>query len=180
LGYGHRVSLLEAFLGSMGYVTSPETARHRVSALMGPGFAWSPAYTLTPGQPSPGFTYPPASPHCLPPPRGSVRPEGQPLSNTVLVWARTRWYRNINRLCIDYALRPRLSSRLTLGGLAFPRNPWAFGGGVSHPSLATHACILTRWRSTSGHPAASLHHRRSSTTRTCVRIHIFGSGLEPR
>ena len=33
LGYGHRVSSLEAFLGSMGSVTSPETARHRVSGL---------------------------------------------------------------------------------------------------------------------------------------------------
>ncbi len=31
----------------------------------------------------------------------------------------------------------------TLGGLACPRNPWSFGGGVSHPSFATHACILT-------------------------------------
>jgi hypothetical protein len=99
---------------------------------------------------------------------------------SILDLARTRQYRNINLLCIDYALRPRLSSRLTLGGLAFPRNPWAFGGGVSHPSLATHACILTRWRSTPGYPVASLHHRRSSTTRTYVRIHIFGSGLEPR
>ena len=31
--------------------------------------------------------------------------------------------RNIYLLCIDYAFRPRLSSRLTLGGLALPRNP---------------------------------------------------------
>ncbi len=75
-------------------------------------------------------------------------------------WARTRWYRNINRLCIDYASRPRLSSRLTLGGLAFPRNPWAFGGGVSHPSLATHTRIRTRARSTTVHTGAS---RLSST-----------------
>ena len=147
---------------------------------MGPGFTWSPSYSLTPGQPSPGLTYPAASPHRLRPRSGSVRPEGQPLSNSVSALARARRYWNINQLCIDYASRPRLSSRLTLGGLAFPRNPWAFGGGVSHPSLATHACILTRWRSTSGYPAASLHHRRSSTTRTYVRIHIFGSGLEPR
>ena len=180
MGYGHRASLLEAFLGSMGYVTSPGSARHRVSALVGPGFAWSPAYTLTPGQPSPGFTYPPASPHCLPPPCGSVRPEGQPLSNTILVWARTRWYRNINRLCIDYALRPRLSSRLTLGGLAFPRNPWAIGGGVSHPSLATHARILTRYQSTTVFTTASRQYRRSPTTHTYVCIRGFGSGLEPR
>ena len=30
-------------------------------------------------------------------------------------------------MCIDYALRPRLSSRLTLGGFTFPRKPYAFG-----------------------------------------------------
>ena len=146
---------------------------------MRPGFAWTSPYTLTPGQPAPGFTYPPASPLRCPPHGLSVRPKAAPMLS-ILDLARTRQYWNINQLCIDYALRPRLSSRLTLGGLAFPRNPWAFGGGVSHPSLATHACILTRWHSTSGHPAASLRHRRSSTTRTYVRIHIFGSGLEPR
>ena len=104
----------------------------------------------------------------------------QPLSTRRLGLARTRWCWNINQLCIDYASRPRLSSRLTLGGLAFPRNPWAFGGGVSHPSLATHACILTRYRSTPGHPVASLQHRRSPTARTYVRTRSFGSGLEPR
>jgi hypothetical protein len=166
LGYGHRVSSLEAFLGSLGLMTSPVSARHRVSGLMRAGFTWTSPYSLTPGQPSPGFTYPPASPHCLPPHRGSVRlPEGrQPLSSSGSAWARTRWYRNINRLCIDYAFRPRLSSRLTLGGLAFPRNPWAFGGGVSHPSLATHANILTRTRSTTVHTTASLQARRSATT----------------
>jgi len=26
-------------------------------------------------------------------------------------------------MCIDYAYRPRLSSRLTLGGFTFPRKP---------------------------------------------------------
>src|SRR5215469_14297463 len=88
----------------------------------------------------------------------------QPLSTSSSRLARARWYRNINRLCIDYASRPRLSSRLTLGGLAFPRNPWAYGGGVSHPSLATHASILTRSRSITVHTATSLHDRRSPTT----------------
>ena len=34
-----------------------------------------------------------------------------------------RRYRNVRLLCIGYAFRPRLSSRLTLGGLALPRNP---------------------------------------------------------
>jgi hypothetical protein len=104
----------------------------------------------------------------------------QPLSNRSPAWARTRWYRNINRLCIDYAFRPRLSSRLTLGGLAFPRNPWAYGGGVSHSSLATHASILTRYRSTTVHTAASLQYRRSPTTPPYGDIRDFGSQLEPR
>jgi hypothetical protein len=65
-------------------------------------------------------------------------------------WARVSGYGNINPLSIDYASRPRLRSRLTLGGLACPRNPWSSGGGVSHPSFATHACILTRVASTTG------------------------------
>ena len=142
-----------AFLGSMGSVTSPESARHHVSELR-PQLSSGPPYTLTRGLPSPRFTYPPASPSSYPPAARWDRPKSAPTS-PLLGLARTRWYWNINQLCIDYAFRPRLSSRLTLGGLAFPRNPWAFGGGVSHPSLATHACILTRWRSTPGSPEAS-------------------------
>ena len=41
---------------------------------------------------------------------------------------------DINPLSIGYALGPRLRSRLTLGGLTFPRKPWAFGGWASHPA----------------------------------------------
>ncbi|MCE7967796.1 MAG: hypothetical protein DYG94_03510 [Leptolyngbya sp. PLA3] len=41
--------------------------------------------------------------------------------------------RNINLLSIDYALRPRLRTRLTLGGITFPRKPWACGDRDSHP-----------------------------------------------
>ena len=44
-------------------------------------------------------------------------------------------YRNFNRLSIAYAFQPRLRSRLTLGGRPFPRNPWVFGGQVSHLPL---------------------------------------------
>ncbi len=108
-------------------------------------------------------------PSCVPsllasPQRVGSPPKEQPLSSRGPARARTWWYRNINRLCIDYASRPRLSSRLTLGGLAFPRNPWAYGGRVSHPSFATHASILTRSRSTPAHADASLRDRRSPTT----------------
>ena len=57
--------------------------------------------------------------------------------------------RNINRVPIDYALGPRLRSRLTLGGLTFPRKPCAFGGWASHPSCRysfrhTHLLALHR------------------------------------
>ena len=134
------------------------------------GFAYASTYTLAPGQPSPGIIYLPASPHHSPHRSGlvPVDPEGPtiPLATAGRRLSRNLWYRNINRLCIDYASRPRLSSRLTLGGLAFPRNPWTSGGGVSHPSLATHAYILTRCRSTRPYRRASLQHRRSSTART--------------
>jgi hypothetical protein len=58
------------------------------------------------------------------------------------------WYRNINRFAIAYAFRPRLRSRLTLSRLALLRNPWAFGGGVSHPSFVTRASILASRAST--------------------------------
>ena len=40
--------------------------------------------------------------------------------------------RNINLLSIDYAHRPRLRLRLTLGGRTFPRKPWVYGGQEFH------------------------------------------------
>ena len=54
LGYWPHTNSLEAFLDSMGSLTSPKTARHHVSATTVCGFAYTPAYTLTPGQPPPG------------------------------------------------------------------------------------------------------------------------------
>ena len=50
-----------------------------------------------------------------------------------IVQTNFEWYRNINLFPIDYAFRPRLRGRLTLGGLPLPRNPWAFGERSSHP-----------------------------------------------
>ena len=105
-------------------------------------------------------SYLPASPHRLTTTAGVVcsrfkSPEGDPstfgyLAPLIRHWARIHGYGNINPLSIDYACRPRLRSRLTLGGLTWPRNPWSFGGRVSHSSFATHACILTRMASTAG------------------------------
>ena len=113
------------------------------------------------------YGYLPASPHRLPTttedptqPLTSRTPEGAEsdrfwvVSTGASVWTATHGYGNINPLSIDYACRPRLRSRLTLGGLAWPRNPWSFGGQGSHlpyrySCLHSHSPTLhhtiTRW-----------------------------------
>ena len=78
LGYGHHVNSLEVFLDSVGSLTSPKSARHRISELMPDGFTYRTPYMLTPGQPTPGLSYLPASPHCYPSRDGSVRPKAAP------------------------------------------------------------------------------------------------------
>jgi hypothetical protein len=75
----------DAFLGSMGSVTSPLLARHHVSGYVRPGFTWSSPYTLTPRQPTLGFTYPPASRLCCPP-RVCRFARRQPLSTPDWDW----------------------------------------------------------------------------------------------
>jgi hypothetical protein len=90
-------------------------------------------------------------------------------------WAFLRGYGNINPLSIDYACRPRLRSRLTLGGLAWPRNPWSSGGGGSHSPLATHACILTRAASTTRSPGGF----DGRTTLPYPSTHLAGATREP-
>ena len=79
-------------------------------------------------------------------------PARLPFSVTPSVIAVRRRYRNVRLLRIGYASRPRLTSRLTLGGLALPRKPRVHGGRVTLSSLATHASILTSPRSTEGRP----------------------------
>ena len=82
-------------------------------------------------------------------------PARLPFSVAPSVMPRRRRCGNVCPLRIGYASRPRLSSRLTLGGLALPRKPRVHGGRVTLSSLATHASILTPMRSTVGRPPAS-------------------------
>jgi hypothetical protein len=76
--------------------------------------------------------------------------------------------------------RPRLRSRLTLSRLALLRNPWAFGGGVSHPSFVTRASILT------SHPSTASFRCRFARMGTLpyhssrAEVRGFGFVLEPR
>jgi hypothetical protein len=114
LGYGHRVNSLLGF-----------SRQHGIS-----DFVWIDSASrlgiLTNSHRSSLHAYPGTTiarvdlPSCVAPllPAGiwSGLVRRQPPGSTPLGLARTRWYRNINLLCIDYALRPRLSSRLTLGG----------------------------------------------------------------
>jgi hypothetical protein len=107
-------------------------------------------------------------------------------------WALLRGYGNINPLSIDYASRPRLRPRLTQGGLAWPWNPWSSGGRVSHPSFATHACILTRATSTARslcrftgsttlpYPPTHLNQPDKPAAELLCECHSFGGVLEPR
>ena len=109
------------------------------------------------------------------PPIGPEGPLGfWHLASLDSAWALFRGYGNINPLSIDYACRPRLRSRLTLGGLAWPRNPWSFGGGVSHSPFATHACILTRMPSTAGFPRRFFRHTTLPYPSTRLASHRKG------
>ena len=81
-----------------------------------------------------------------------------------------RWYGILHPLPFAYALRPRLRSRLTLGGRTFPRNPSAFGGQDSHLSFVTYTGILTSRLSTRPCGRASPTRERSPTTVSCPRL----------
>src|SRR4051794_41810307 len=89
------------------------------------------------------------------------------------------WYRNINLLSIDYAFRPRLRSRLTLSRRTLLSNPWAIGGGDSHPSFVTHAGILTSQGSTAGIPRPFTAMGTLSYRSTCDETEASGSSLSP-
>ena len=79
-------------------------------------------------------------------------PAELPSSVAPSVVAPPRGCRNVDLLCVGYAFRPRLSPRLTLGGLALPRKPWVHGGGVSS----------RRSRYSCQHPHSRQVHRGSS------------------
>ncbi len=118
LRYGHLTYSLRGFSWKCGlnqFGPPCGFPPHHLSALHGEAdLPTSPAYGLKPGRPSPGWST-------------LLR---HPFTQTQI-----RWYGNINPLSITYAFRPRLRPRLTLGGLTFPRKPWAYGVRVSHPHL---------------------------------------------
>ena len=77
---------------------------------------------------------------------GSPRPPSQSSKGKQLsAFVTPARLRNINRIPIDYACRPRLRDRLTLRGLTLRRNPWTFGDRVSH-SVCRYSCQHSHFR----------------------------------
>src|SRR6266849_7536970 len=56
------------------------------------------------------------------------------------------WFRNFNRISIDYAFRPRLRYRLTLSRLTLLRKPYVYGARGSHPRYR-YLCRQSLFRS---------------------------------
>src|SRR4030095_1410198 len=82
---------------------------------------------------------------------------------TAFVTSSRPW--NINQVPIGYGCRPHLRGRLTLRGLTLRRNPWTFGGSVSHASYRS-SCQHSHFRYLQEPSRVSLHRltERSATT----------------
>ena len=93
LGFSPHLPVSVCGTGTLAFARAFLASGHR-------GLRYSIFAPFRPGLPTPGFRYPKVS-----------------------LWFKVRWLRNFYRMCIDYALRPRLSSRLTLGGRTFPKKP---------------------------------------------------------
>ena len=85
------------------------------------------------------------------------------ISSHVSAYLNLRRLRNLYRMCIDYASRPRLSPRLTRSGRTFLLKPQSFGHYDSHIILATHSGILTSVQSTRASAHVSPRTQRSPT-----------------
>ena len=84
----------------------------------------------------------------------------------------------INPVPIGYGCRPHLRGRLTLRGLTLRRNPWTYGGSVSH-APSRYSCQHSHFRYlqvTSRAPFAGLR----NAPLPLFRVRSFGAWLEPR
>ena len=121
---------------------------------------------------------------CLgPPPTGLYRdvhhPDELPFYVTPQLDTQHSRYGNINPFPISYAFRPRLRGRLTLSGLPFLRNPWAFGEQVSH-LFYRYSCRHTHFPAV--HPSLRSGFIPQGTLlyRCLAASHSFGARLKPR
>jgi hypothetical protein len=126
-----------------------------------------------------GLTLQAGSPSC--PFDGFTFPTASPLRSYDALWCRS-----LSPACHRLRLqRPRLRSRLTLGRLALPRNPQAYGVDGSHIHFATHSGIRSCARST--RPCGLASRLRTTLPYQCLfalsskhAFQSFGTMLEPR
>ena len=155
-------------------MTSPESGPYHVSGYVRCGFAYTSPYTLTPGQPSPGITYLPASPYSYPPLDGSVRTD----RSLTAPLAIEDW---IGRGHGGTGISTSCASTTPLGLALAPDSPWEdwpCPGTLGHPAegVLTPLSLLMPTFSLVcapplGYPAASLRTRRSATTHRLKTTH---------
>ena len=86
---------------------------------------------------------------------------------------------NVHPVSIGYGCRPRLRGRLTLRGLALRRNPWTFGGRVSH-SPCRYSCPHSHFPYLHGPSQVPLHRLRERSATTHFRASTASAdGLSP-
>ena len=86
----------------------------------------------------------------------------------------------LNLLGIDYSLRPHLSTRLTLGGRTFPRNPWDFGE-PDFNRLYRYLCLHSHSQALHGRLPLPLRCTWDAfLPRALRRTHSFGIWLKSR
>ena len=137
------------------------------------GFTYGPPYTLTPGQPTPGLDYLPASSRRLPTTgRGRAAPRPPPEGDSRLTALSTGRPRH-GRTTAGTGISTRCPSTTPVGLALGPDLPWAdepAPGTLGHPAdgfLTRHSLLMPAfslaWPPRLGHPAASPATRRSPT-----------------
>lgn len=87
--------------------------------------------------------------------------------------------RTVHLVAIGYGCRPRLRGRLTLRGLALRRNPWTFGGRVSH-SPCRYSCPHSHFRYLQRPSRVRLRRLTERSATTCLRKSTASAdGLSP-
>ena len=121
----YRSSFFRSYGGNLPSSFSTLLSSALVFSTSPPVSVWGTVYTrgLFPGTPS--------------------RPGQSNKTRQLTEFVTTRRFRNVCLIPIDYALLPRLRDRLTLRRLALRRNPWTYGGSVSHAPSVTHVSIRT-------------------------------------
>ncbi len=121
----YRSSFFRSYGGNLPSSFSTLLSSALVFSTSPPVSVWGTVYTrgLFPGTPS--------------------RPGQSNKTGQLTEFVTTRRFRNVCLIPIDYALLPRLRDRLTLRRLALRRNPWTYGGSVSHAPSVTHVSIRT-------------------------------------